>query len=63
MWIGAKNDALVPNEEPLSMYQKAGQPKKLVLLDGETHYSLYSSGLERVITLTTEWFNSHMPKS
>jgi pimeloyl-ACP methyl ester carboxylesterase len=60
MWICVKDDTLVPNDESWRMFQKAGQPKKLVFLDGKSHYTLYGSGLERVMSQAIEWFNAHL---
>ena len=61
MWICAGNDTLVPIDESRSMYQKAKEPKKLVILEGVEHHALYHSpALEQVMTHTTEWFDTHL---
>jgi len=58
LWIGALGDVLVPNEESQTMYRKAKEPKKLELIPGETHGSLYyGPGLEKVMHLSAEWFD------
>jgi hypothetical protein len=61
MWICAETDALVPRDEQYQLYRKAGEPKRLVVIEGETHHSLYSGkGLEKVMTHATQWFNDHL---
>lgn len=61
MWICAGNDSLVPIDESRSMYQKAKEPKKLVILEGVEHHALYHSpALEQIMTHATEWFDTHL---
>jgi len=61
MWICAGNDTLVPNWESRSMYEKAGEPKKLVIIEEEKHHGLYyTPSLERWLTQGIEWFNTHL---
>jgi len=61
MWICAGNDTLVPIDESRSMYQKAKEPKKLVILKGVEHHALYHSpALEQIMTHATEWFDAHL---
>jgi len=61
MWICAGNDTLVPIGESRSMYEKAGEPKKLVILEGVEHHALYHTpAFERVMTHATEWFDTHL---
>jgi len=62
MWLRAENDTIVPIEESRSMYQKAGEPKKLVILEGEVHHGLFyeAASFERMMTHSTEWFDSYL---
>jgi len=63
MWICAGNDTLVPVEESQSMYEKAGEPKRLIILEGEGHHGLYKgAAFERVMTHATEWFDTYLRK-
>ena len=41
MFITSDNDRLVLPEESEQMYAKAGEPKKLVVLNGYSHYEVY----------------------
>jgi len=61
MWIRAGNDALVPIEESQRMYDRAGEPKKLVTIEGKAHEELYfDDGFEMVMRHSTDWFNEHL---
>ena len=61
MWICAENDTLVPPEEPQSMFQKAGEPKKLATLNGENHHGLYTgNGFKKMMICATEWFDTYL---
>jgi hypothetical protein len=61
MWICAENDTLVPVDEPLNMFRRAGEPKRLVIIKGETHHSLYAgTGFDTTMTHATQWFNTHL---
>jgi len=63
MWICAKNDTLVPVDQSRRMFEKAGEPKKLVILENEEHHSLYfGKGFKKVMTNATEWFDTHLNK-
>jgi alpha/beta superfamily hydrolase len=61
MWIYTTEDTVIPIEESQSMYQKADEPKKLIVLEGYKHYELYQgNGFESVMTHSTEWFDAHL---
>jgi dipeptidyl aminopeptidase/acylaminoacyl peptidase len=60
---GAK-DTLVSPDESIGMYERAGEPKKLVLIPGLTHYEAYKfanpDGYEKVIKEALLWFKQHL---
>ena len=61
MWICAGNDTLVPIDESRGMYQKAKEPKRLVILEGVEHHALYHSpAFKQVMTHATEWFELYL---
>jgi alpha-beta hydrolase superfamily lysophospholipase len=61
MWLCAAGDTLTPNDESRSMYEKAGEPRKLVMLEGAIHHGLYQSpDFDRMMEHTLEWFNQHL---
>jgi len=51
--IHQKNDLFVPAQHAYGLYERAGDPKKLVIVEGRMH-----SVTERMIKLTIDWFNS-----
>jgi fermentation-respiration switch protein FrsA (DUF1100 family) len=42
LFITTDGDRLVPSEESESLYARAGEPKKLVVLRGYGHYEVYA---------------------
>ncbi|MBI4591075.1 MAG: alpha/beta fold hydrolase [Candidatus Rokubacteria bacterium] len=64
LWIHSGNDELVPAEESEAMYARAGEPKKLVILPGLTHYDVYQGeGFTRVMREAVGWYNRFIPAS
>jgi hypothetical protein len=62
LWIHTDKDKLVPLYEAQSMYAKARQPKKLVVLEDMVHEDVYrGKGFELVVQHTNAWFKEHMP--
>jgi fermentation-respiration switch protein FrsA (DUF1100 family) len=62
MWIHTDQDRLVPLFEAQSMYAKAKQPKKLVVLENMVHDDVYHDvGFELVVQHTNAWFKEHLP--
>ena len=62
LFITTDEDRLVPPEESVSLYEKAGEPKKLVTLKGYGHYEVYvepafSEGMDPTVT----WVQAYMP--
>jgi uncharacterized protein len=60
--IATDDDRLVPPEESISLYEKAGEPKKLVMLKGHGHYEVYvDPAFTEVMEPTLAWFEEHLP--
>jgi uncharacterized protein len=61
MWLHGDADERVSMEESMSMYKKAGEPKKLVILPGLSHSDIISGpGLEQSLPQIREWFAEHL---
>ncbi|MDE0060647.1 MAG: alpha/beta hydrolase [Defluviicoccus sp.] len=61
LFIAAGDDRLVPPEESRALYDKAGEPKRLVVLDGCGHYEVYAEpAFGRVMEETLAWFGEHL---
>jgi len=62
LFITTDDDRLVPPEESESLYAKAGEPKKLVVLKGWGHYEVYTGeAFQEVIDPTIAWYRHHLP--
>ena len=60
--IAAGNDRLVPPEDCRSLFDKAGEPKKIVIIPGYGHYEMYiNPAFDLVMAETVAWFSQHMP--
>lgn len=62
LFIVAGNDGLCLNELTWELYERAGQPKKWVVIPGIEHYETYApENLRTVIAESTAWYREHMP--
>ena len=60
--IHMDNDRLVPLQESERMHAQAKEPKKLVILNGFTHYDVYREpAFSQVMKETLEWFGKYLP--
>ncbi len=64
LFIHAERDSMVPAEEAQSMYAKAGEPKKLVIIPGVNHGDVYEPVNPEIFGMvmreTVEWYDSHL---
>ncbi len=59
--IAAADDRLVPAAESEALYALAGEPKKLVVLEGCGHYEVYAEpAFSRVMAATLDWYAVHL---
>lgn len=59
--IAAEHDVPAPADEFRSVYQKAGEPKKLVVIEGIRHYDIYSGEpFERSVKEALDWYGEHL---
>ena len=62
LFITSDDDRLVPPDESQSLFAKAGEPKKLIVLKGWGHYEVYTGeAFRQVIEPTVAWFQEHLP--
>ena len=62
LFITSDNDRLVPPDESEALYRRAGEPKKLVVLQGFGHYEVYTGeAFRQVMEPATTWFQQHLP--
>lgn len=61
LWLHGDADERVSMEESMSMYKKAGDPKKLVILPGLGHSDIIAGpGLEQSLPHIQEWFATYL---
>ena len=62
LFITTDDDRLVPPEESRQLFARAGEPKKLVVLEGYGHYEVYAEpAFSEVMRVTLAWFGQHLP--
>ena len=60
MLIAVENDAVTPEDHIYALYERAHEPKRLVIQTGTTHYGSYAQYRDVVNPLITEWFVRHL---
>jgi len=62
LFITTDNDRLVPQDESVALYSRAGEPKRLVVLPGFGHYEVYTGeAFRQVMAPTLGWFQQYLP--
>ena len=60
--IAGGDDRLVPPEDCESLFEKAAEPKKMVILPGVGHYEVYvPPAFDAVMKETITWFEKYLP--
>ena len=64
LFITSDEDRLVLPEESEQLYANAGEPKKLVVLEGCGHYEVYVEPFfSQVMEATLDWYQKYLPAS
>lgn len=58
--IAVEDDAVTPTDHAVALYERAAQPKKLIMQRHTTHYAAYAQYGEAVITEIIGWFDAHL---
>ena len=62
LFITSDQDRLVPPEESIHLYERAGEPRKLVILKGYGHYEVYTEpAFSEVMRETIAWYQRYVP--
>ena len=65
LFIHTGNDAVVAPEESYSMYQKAREPKRIVIMEGYVHYDVYKYRnpmvFDKVMAMAIDWYQEYLP--
>jgi hypothetical protein len=61
LFITTDDDRLVPPEESIALHERAGEPKKLVVLKGFGHYEVYREpAFSQVMRETVAWYRQYL---
>jgi len=58
--IGVEGDATTPTDHAIALYEKANEPKKIIIQRHTTHYAAYETYGDEVTPAIVEWFQTHM---
>ena len=63
LFVIAEKEELFDNKDhALKAYARATGPKKLVTIQGITHYGVYFQAREQATRMEIEWFDEHLKK-
>lgn len=60
--IGMTADSITPTDEILAAYERAREPKRLVLLDGG-HFDVYGLHRDAALAAACDWFAEHLTEA
>jgi dienelactone hydrolase len=60
LFIAVENDAVTPESQSVTLYEKAGEPKKLVIFRQTTHYGIYNDYFNEVAANVVDWYNRYL---
>lgn len=60
LFISTEGDAVTPEDQTFRMYEKAGQPKKLILQKESSHYKAYDQYFDKVTPQIIDWYNRYL---
>jgi pimeloyl-ACP methyl ester carboxylesterase len=60
LWCYVDGDVVVPPEHSIGMYAAAGEPRRIVALQGASHYAAYLDHFERISDETVSWLKQWM---
>lgn len=60
LFLGLSDDTLTPIDETIALYERAEEPKELVVFDGLPHHAIYESPhLERFVGVVVSFLDRH----
>jgi len=60
LFIATENDAVTPEDQTFRLYEKADQPKKLILQKETSHYKAYGDYFDQVTPQIIEWYDRYL---
>ncbi len=60
MIVAVEDDEVTPTDHALALFKAAGEPKRVVLQRGTTHYRAYADHRHVVLPMMVRWFERHI---
>ena len=60
LFIAVENDAVTPEAQTVRLYERAGEPKKLIILKQTTHYGVYKDYFDDVAQAVISWYDRYL---
>jgi hypothetical protein len=60
LFLAVENDAVTPESQSMKLYEKAGEPKKLILFRQTTHYGIYNDYFNDVAGAVVDFYNRYL---
>ena len=60
LFISTEHDAVTPEDQTFRLYEKAGQPKKLILQKETSHYAAYGDCFDQVTPQIIDWYDRYL---
>ena len=60
LFIATEGDATTPEDGTYRLYEKAGQPKKLIVQRETTHYKAYDDYFDQVTPQIIDWYDRYL---
>ena len=60
LFISTEGDAVTPEDQTFRLFEKAGQPKKLILQKETSHYAAYGKYFDEVTPQIIDWYDRHL---
>jgi pimeloyl-ACP methyl ester carboxylesterase len=60
LFISTENDAVTPEDQTFRLFEKAGEPKKLILQKETSHYKAYDDCFDQVTPQIIDWYNRYL---
>jgi dipeptidyl aminopeptidase/acylaminoacyl peptidase len=58
-----EDDSVTPESHAIELFERAGQPKRLVRQSGTTHYASYQDNYAVLAAEIVDWFDMHLDGS
>jgi len=61
LFLHTANDTVTPTEQSIRMFERAGQPAELFLINGTSHFPLAEKDAPRTKVIIKSWLDKFFP--